>query len=169
MISRKRTSSAFSPALAQSNRCGELGLLQRLHLTSHRWSPKYYRGRSGRGRGSATSNLPSPSRPTSRRLVCDKDSNKPKGYAFCEFYDRATTESAVRNLDKHDVGGRTLRVDFAEDNTSGRERGSERGRDGPRDHRDRGGPGDRDRGKPCVRVPCECHVPCMHARPHAHD
>ena len=142
MISRKRTSSAFSPALAQSNRCGEPGLLQRLHLKSH----KQFTG--------TLAALPS------RRLVCDKDSNKPKGYAFCEFYDRATTESAVRNLDKHDVGGRTLRVDFAEDNTSGRERGGERGRDGPRDHRERGGPGDRDRGKPCVQAPCEFRMPC---------
>ncbi|KAI9199747.1 uncharacterized protein BJ171DRAFT_517658 [Polychytrium aggregatum] len=48
------------------------------------------------------------------RLVFDRESGKPKGYGFCTFRDAETAASAVRNLDKHDVGGRSLRVDFAE-------------------------------------------------------
>ena len=45
----------------------------------------------------------------------DKDSGKPKGYGFCEFFDRHCAESAVRNLAGHEIGGRSLRVDFAEE------------------------------------------------------
>jgi cleavage stimulation factor subunit 2 len=63
-------------------------------------------------------------------MVSDKDTGKPKGYAFCEYYDRATAESAVRNLNQHEVSGRTLRVDYAEDH-------QQHGMGGP------GGPGPR--------------------------
>ena len=52
-----------------------------------------------------------------RRLVTDRDTGKPKGYGFCEFYDLPTSQSAQRNLNGHEVGGRALRVDFADDST----------------------------------------------------
>lgn len=48
------------------------------------------------------------------RLVFDKDTGKAKGYGFVEFYDPETAASAVRNLNDVPVGGRPLRVDFAE-------------------------------------------------------
>lgn len=48
------------------------------------------------------------------RLVFDKETNKPKGYGFCEYPDIATASAAVRNLNNHDINGRQLRVDFAE-------------------------------------------------------
>jgi cleavage stimulation factor subunit 2 len=48
------------------------------------------------------------------RLVFDRDSGKPKGYGFCTFNDYETAASAVRNLNNYDIGGRQLRVDFAE-------------------------------------------------------
>ncbi|KTW32669.1 uncharacterized protein T551_00154 [Pneumocystis jirovecii RU7] len=48
------------------------------------------------------------------RLVFDKETNKPKGYGFCEYPDVATASAAVRNLNNHDINGRQLRVDFAE-------------------------------------------------------
>ena len=51
------------------------------------------------------------------RLVTDRDTGKPKGYGFCEFYDLPTSQSAQRNLNGHEVGGRALRVDFADDST----------------------------------------------------
>lgn len=44
----------------------------------------------------------------------DKDSGKPKGYGFCEYPDRETANSAVRNLNNFDLNGRLLRVDFAD-------------------------------------------------------
>ncbi|KAI0729484.1 hypothetical protein C8Q72DRAFT_828612 [Fomitopsis betulina] len=48
------------------------------------------------------------------RLVYDRDTGKPKGYGFCEFSDHETAESAVRNLNGHDLGGRPLRIDLAD-------------------------------------------------------
>lgn len=48
------------------------------------------------------------------RLVVDKETGKPKGYGFCEYKDEETALSARRNLQGHDVNGRQLRVDFAE-------------------------------------------------------
>eukprot|EP00983_Pelagomonas_calceolata_P049719 1141639-Pelagomonas_calceolata.AAC.7 len=44
------------------------------------------------------------------RLVTDKDTGKPKGYAFCEYHDQFAAESAVRNLNAHDMSGRQIRV-----------------------------------------------------------
>ncbi len=49
------------------------------------------------------------------RMVNDRDTGRPKGFGFCEFYDVATAESAHRNLNGYEIGGRTMRIDFAED------------------------------------------------------
>lgn len=55
------------------------------------------------------------------RLVNDRESGRPKGFGFCEYYDVATAESAHRNLNGYELGGRTIRIDFAEDfQTKGR-------------------------------------------------
>ncbi|KAI0037082.1 hypothetical protein K488DRAFT_75631 [Vararia minispora EC-137] len=48
------------------------------------------------------------------RLVFDRDTGKPKGYGFCEFADHETAQSAVRNLNSVEVGGRPLRIDLAD-------------------------------------------------------
>jgi len=48
------------------------------------------------------------------RLVYDRDTGKPKGYGFCEFADHDTAQSAVRNLNGQEVGGRPLRIDLAD-------------------------------------------------------
>ena len=53
------------------------------------------------------------------RLVVDRDTGKPKGYGFCEYFDIETAQSAMRNLNGYDINGRKLRVDFAEDSTKG--------------------------------------------------
>ncbi len=45
----------------------------------------------------------------------DKETGRPKGFGFCEFYDQETAQSAMRNLNGHDVNGRSIRIDFAED------------------------------------------------------
>ena len=44
----------------------------------------------------------------------DRDTGKPKGYGFCEYRDPQTAMSAMRNLNGYEMGGRPLRVDFAE-------------------------------------------------------
>ncbi|SCZ93216.1 BZ3500_MvSof-1268-A1-R1_Chr6-2g08535 [Microbotryum saponariae] len=48
------------------------------------------------------------------RLVFDRDSGKPKGFGFCEYKDPETAASALRNLQGVEVGGRGLRLDFAD-------------------------------------------------------
>ena len=53
------------------------------------------------------------------RIVFDRDTGKPKGYGFCTFPDYETAASAVRNLNNYDVGGRTLRVDYADNADEG--------------------------------------------------
>ncbi|KAL9117359.1 MAG: hypothetical protein Q9187_006103 [Circinaria calcarea] len=47
------------------------------------------------------------------RLVYDSDTGRPKGFGFAEFADTDAAASAVRNLDKHQIMGRELRVDFS--------------------------------------------------------
>lgn len=48
------------------------------------------------------------------RLVYDRETNKPRGYGFCEFGDHQTAQSAVRNLNGKEIGGRALRIDLAD-------------------------------------------------------
>jgi RNA recognition motif-containing protein len=48
------------------------------------------------------------------RMVFDRETGKPKGFGFCTYPDPQTAASAVRNLNNYDVGGRQLRVDFAD-------------------------------------------------------
>ncbi|MCJ1399235.1 hypothetical protein MMC11_002437 [Xylographa trunciseda] len=47
------------------------------------------------------------------RLVYDNDTGKPKGFGFAEFADTDAAASAVRNMDKYQIMGRELRVDFS--------------------------------------------------------
>jgi len=58
------------------------------------------------------------------RLITDKDTGRSKGFGFLDFADPDAAESAIRNLDGHEVGGRKLRVAWpsgsdAKDNQSG--------------------------------------------------
>lgn len=48
------------------------------------------------------------------RLVFDHATGKPKGFGFCEYRDADTAASALRNLQGVEVGGRGLRLDFAD-------------------------------------------------------
>ena len=70
------------------------------------------------------------------RLVTDKETNKPKGYGFCEFRDSETAQSAIRNLNNMDLNGRQLRVDSADKDTKRAGPGGGGGGGGPG-----GGPG----------------------------
>ncbi|KAK5705799.1 hypothetical protein LTR17_021347 [Elasticomyces elasticus] len=53
------------------------------------------------------------------RLVYDKETQRPKGFGFLEYTDVDAAASAVRNLNDFEVMGRTLRVDYSNDNGGG--------------------------------------------------
>lgn len=64
--------------------------------------------------------------------MLDKETGRSKGFAFCEFYEPDAAEVAVARLSGTTLGGRVIRVDFADD-------APQRGRGGGRDRdRDRG-------------------------------
>ncbi|CAM0909658.1 unnamed protein product [Alopecurus aequalis] len=46
----------------------------------------------------------------SLRVAADKDTGRPRGFAFCEYLDDETARSACRNLHGHPLRGRVLRV-----------------------------------------------------------
>jgi len=48
------------------------------------------------------------------RLVYDKETRMQKGYGFCEYRDAETALSAMRNLQNVECCGRSLRVDWAD-------------------------------------------------------
>lgn len=62
--------------------------------------------------------LPDPSVPaplaTATRIVTERETGKPRGFGFIEFYDIPTAESAIRNLNGSELMGRSMRIVFAE-------------------------------------------------------
>ncbi|KAF8580784.1 hypothetical protein K439DRAFT_1414977 [Ramaria rubella] len=83
------------------------------------------------------------------RLVFDRETGKPRGYGFCEFADHETAQSAVRNLNNVDCGGRPLRIDLADSDPFLEGKTTMRGElidnAGGWRERHRDGPSDRDR------------------------
>ncbi|KAI3435585.1 hypothetical protein D9Q98_001650 [Chlorella vulgaris] len=75
------------------------------------------------------------------RIVTDRETGKPRGFGFIEFFDIPTAESAIRNLSGKDFKGRTTRIVYAEGGPgefrSGRDFDDHRGPPPPRG----GGPG----------------------------
>jgi len=53
------------------------------------------------------------------RLKIDQKTNNIKGFGFCEYVDPDIAASALRNLNKLEVNGRSIKVDYASDNKSG--------------------------------------------------
>ncbi len=72
---------------------------------------------------------------TSVNVITDRETGRSRGFAFVEFEDGASADAAQQALDGQDMGGRTLRVNEAD------ERGGGGGGGGAR----RGGYGNRDR------------------------
>ncbi len=56
-------------------------------------------------------------------MPADRGTGKPRGFAFVEFASQAEAEEAVRQLNGRDVGGRSLKVNIAEDRPARRPAG----------------------------------------------
>ena len=53
------------------------------------------------------------------RLKHDSDTHQSKGYGFVEYRDAHVASSALWNLNKYEMNGRALKVDYASDNNNG--------------------------------------------------
>lgn len=47
-------------------------------------------------------------------LPSDRQTGRPRGFAFVEFADSAAAEAAIERFDGHELAGRALRVNMAE-------------------------------------------------------
>ena len=52
-------------------------------------------------------------------LIMDRDTGRPRGFAFVEMADSTAASNAIRALDGSELGGRNLRVNEAEDKRRG--------------------------------------------------
>jgi RNA recognition motif-containing protein len=64
-------------------------------------------------------------------VITDRETGRARGFAFVEMEQASDADNAIRALDGSDMGGRSLRVNVAEDKRGG-------GGGGPRRDRDRG-------------------------------
>jgi len=55
-------------------------------------------------------------------VITDRETGRPRGFAFVEMEDAAAAEAAIASLDGTDFGGRTLRVNEAQERRGGGER-----------------------------------------------
>ena len=52
-------------------------------------------------------------------VITDRETGRPRGFAFVEMDEAGDAESAVRSLDGSDMGGRSIRVNEAHDRRGG--------------------------------------------------
>jgi RNA recognition motif-containing protein len=63
---------------------------------------------------------------TEVHMVMDRETNRPRGFAFVEMATEAQAKAAIQALDGHSVGGRSLKVNEAQarEDRGGGSRGS---------------------------------------------
>ena len=61
------------------------------------------------------------------KLVTDRDTGRPRGFAFVEMATSEQADAAIRQLNGYEFGGRALTVNEARERSTG---GSDRGRGG---------------------------------------
>jgi RNA recognition motif-containing protein len=52
-------------------------------------------------------------------VITDRDTGRPRGFGFVEMEDASAAETAIRALNGTEVGGRSLKVNEAQDRRSG--------------------------------------------------
>jgi RNA recognition motif-containing protein len=52
-------------------------------------------------------------------VITDRDSGRPRGFAFIEMDEASAAADAIRALDGSELGGRSLRVNEAQDRSGG--------------------------------------------------
>ncbi len=52
-------------------------------------------------------------------VIMDRDTGRPRGFAFVEMADASAADAAMQALDGSDMGGRSLRVNEAQDRRGG--------------------------------------------------
>jgi len=52
-------------------------------------------------------------------LITDRETGRPRGFAFVELEDASAAADAIRALDGSDLGGRTIKVNEAQDRRTG--------------------------------------------------
>lgn len=70
------------------------------------------------------------------KIITDRETGRPRGFAFVELSSDAEVEQAVKTLDGSDMGGRTMVVNQAREREKGS--GGNRGGDGARNGGGRG-------------------------------
>jgi RNA recognition motif-containing protein len=60
-------------------------------------------------------------------VITDRETGRPRGFAFVEMDDASAADDAIRALDGSELGGRSIRVNEAQDRRGGG--GGGRGRD----------------------------------------
>ena len=52
-------------------------------------------------------------------LITDRETGRPRGFAFVEMEEASAADDAIRALDGSDLGGRTIKVNEAKDRRTG--------------------------------------------------
>lgn len=78
-------------------------------------------------------------------VIMDRETGRPRGFAFVEMEDASSADAAIRALDGTDFGGRTVKVSEAQDRRGGGGGGGGRGGYGGGGGRGGYGGGGRDR------------------------
>jgi RNA recognition motif-containing protein len=61
-------------------------------------------------------------------VIMDRQTGRPRGFAFVEMDDASAADDAIRALDGSELGGRSIRVNEAQDRSGGGGGGGFRGR-----------------------------------------
>jgi RNA recognition motif-containing protein len=61
-------------------------------------------------------------------VITDRETGRPRGFAFVEMSEASAATDAIRALDGSDLGGRSIRVNEAQERQAGGERGGFGGR-----------------------------------------